>query len=472
MHCVVPGARVAGLALAGLLAMTVQAADILPLKATEKTLPNGLKVLVVPTGFPNIISVQIPVQTGSRNEVEAGKTGFAHFFEHMMFRGTPSFPPQRYQAVLTQAGARSNAYTSDDYTNYHTTFAKEDLETVLRVEADRFANLSYGEEAFKTEARAVLGEYNKNSADPFRKLVEVQRDHAFAAHTYKHTTMGFLRDIEDMPNQFEYSRTFFERWYRPEHTTLIVAGDVSAEQAIPLIEKYWGGWQGRPYQVAIPPEPAPSAAVYAHVPWSAATLPWVTVAFHGPAFSDTGKDFAAVDALLDLSFGSTSDLYKRLVEKEQKVDQLFAYCPPSADPYLLTVAARVKKIDDALYVRVEILKAFAAARSEPVSAGRLADAKANGRYGLVRSLDNTEAIASTLARFVRFNRSFDTLNNLYRVYESLTPSDLQAAARTYVTDERLVVTTLSSDPMPEGMDHSPSLASLSGPSPASDFKLV
>ncbi|HYN43391.1 MAG TPA: insulinase family protein, partial [Thermoanaerobaculia bacterium] len=120
--------------------------DLLPFKATETTLPNGLKVIIVPTGFPNLVSLQIPVQTGSRNEVEPGKSGFAHFFEHMMFRGTKAYPPEAYQAILTKAGARQNAYTTDDYTNYHATFAKEDLETILKVEADRFKNLSYPEE--------------------------------------------------------------------------------------------------------------------------------------------------------------------------------------------------------------------------------------------------------------------------------------------------------------------------------------
>src|SRR5262245_65785325 len=101
--------------------------DVLPFKATEKTLANGLRVIVVPTGFPNIVSLQIPVQTGSRNEVEPGKSGFAHFFEHMMFRGTKLYPPEKYQQILTQVGARQNAYTTNDYTNYHTTFSKEDL---------------------------------------------------------------------------------------------------------------------------------------------------------------------------------------------------------------------------------------------------------------------------------------------------------------------------------------------------------
>jgi zinc protease len=440
--------------------------DVLPFKATERTLPNGLKVIVVPTGFPNIVSLQIPVQTGSRNEVEAGKSGFAHFFEHMMFRGTAAYPPQRYRQVLTKAGARQNAYTTDDFTNYHTTFAKEDLATILEVEADRFQNLSYSEEAFKTESQAVLGEYNKNSAQPLTKLLEVQRDHAFTTHTYKHTTMGFLKDIEAMPHQFAYSKEFFARWYRPEYTTLIVAGDVTPEEVLPLVEKHWGGWTPGAYKAVIPPEPEPQGPVFASVPWPSPTLPWVTVAFHGPAFSETGKDMAALDVLLDLTFGPTSDLYKRLVEQEQKVDQLTPFVPNSADPSLVTVAARVKKPGDTVDVRDQILKALADVRTTPVAAQRLSDAKANGRYGFVRRLDNTEAIASTLARYVRFRRAYETLNKSYATYDALTPADLAAAAQRYFTDRRLVVTTLAHDPLPEAMAQLPKLSSFAAPAAA------
>src|SRR5262245_42630229 len=193
--------------------------DVLPFKATETTLANGLKIIVIPTGFPNLVSIQIPVQTGSRNEVEAGKSGFAHFFEHLMFRGTPKTPPERYRQIMSKAGARDNAGTGNDSTRYYSTFAKEDLETILDVYADMFQNLSYSEADFKTEARAVLGEYNKNSAEPLEKLFEVQRDNFYQAHTYKHTTMGFIKDIENMPNEYAYSKLFFERWYRPQFTT-------------------------------------------------------------------------------------------------------------------------------------------------------------------------------------------------------------------------------------------------------------
>jgi len=440
--------------------------SLLPFTATEHTLSNGLKVIVVPTGFKNIVSLQIPVQTGSRNEVEPGKSGFAHFFEHMMFRGTKALPAPAYQAIVTRAGASQNAFTQNDFTNYHLTFAREDLPRMLEIEADRFQNLSYTEEDFKTESRAVLGEYNKNSANPVQKLIEAQREKAFTAHTYRHTTMGFLHDIEDMPNQFAYSKEFFERWYRPEYTTLIVAGDVDPAEVLPLVEKYWGSWKRGSYNVSIPHEPEPAGPVVTHVDWAEETLPWLSVAFHRPPFSATSKEFAALDVLMDLTFGETSPLYKRLVQDEQKVDQLGVYNPPTADPYLATIYARVKDAGDAPYVRDAILRAIAEARSMPPIASRLADAKANAKYSLLRTLDNTESIARLLAEFVRFDRRYDTLNDYYRVYDSLMPADLQSTAQTYLTDAGLVQATLSKAPLPAAVQQVPKLATLEPPTAA------
>ena len=437
--------------------------DILPFKATERTLPNGLKVIIVPTGFPNIVSLQVPVQTGSRNEVEPGKSGFAHFFEHIMSRGTKTMTQEQANTLITKAGARENAYTTDDYTNYYITFAKEDLESMLRLEADRFQNLSYSEDAFKTESRAVLGEYNKNSANPGSKLYEVMRDSAFTTHTYKHTTMGFIKDIENMPTQFEYSKTFFDRWYRPERATIIVAGDVTPAEVMPLIEKYWGGWKHGTFSVDIPKEPAPTGPKYAHVAWSSPTLPYISVAFRNPAFSETNNDNAAMDMVSTLWFGPTSELFKKLVQREQKVDGIGASNTSNADPELFTISARVKKAEDMAYVRDEILKTVAKARTTQVSANDLAEAKSNERYSFVRSLDNTDRIASTLAQYVRYNRSYNTINRAYALYDALTPADLQRAARTYFVDNGLIVGTLSSVDLPAAVATQPAIASFEVP---------
>ena len=133
------------------------AAKIFDMPYLMRDLDNGLRVIVVPTDYPDIVTIQIPVQTGSRNEIEPGKTGFAHFFEHMMFRGTEQYPAEAYAEILKKAGADQNAYTTDDYTNYYVTFTKDDLEKVIEVEADRFQRLKYTEEQFRTEALAVKG---------------------------------------------------------------------------------------------------------------------------------------------------------------------------------------------------------------------------------------------------------------------------------------------------------------------------
>ncbi len=347
-------------------------ADVLPFTATERTLANGLKVIVIPTGFPNLVSIQIPVQTGSRNEVEPGKSGFAHFFEHLMFRGTPKTPPAEFRAIMGRAGARDNAGTGDDSTHYYATFARQHTEQILALYADAFQHLAYSEADFKTEARAILGEYNKNSASPVEKLIEVQRERYYQAHTYKHTTMGFIADIENMPNEYDYSKVFFRRWYRPEYTTVIVAGDVTPEQVLPMVEKYWGGWSPAPAAATpIPREPAPHGPLYAHVPWAAQTLPYVTVAFPSPAFGETSKESAAMDVLAAVFFGPTSDLYKKLVVAEQKVDSLDVDAPSSVDPALFTILARVKDPADAVYVRNQMLATAAAARAAAIPAARL-----------------------------------------------------------------------------------------------------
>jgi zinc protease len=435
--------------------------DVLPFKATERTLSNGLKVVVVPTGFPNLVSIQIPVQTGSRNEVEPGKSGFAHFFEHLMFRGTPDTPPQKYREIMSKAGARDNASTGDDSTHYYATFAKEHTERILALYADAFQHLAYSEADFKTEARAILGEYNKNSADPVRKLFEVQREHFFQAHTYKHTTMGFIADVENMPNEYEYSKVFFERWYRPQFTTIIVAGDVTPEEVLPLVEKYWGGWKpGSGAPTAMPTEPAPKGPLYVHVPWTSDTLPYVTVAFPAPAFVESSKDSAAMHILAALFFGSTSEIYKKLVVGEQKVDSIEVDVPDNVDPSLFTVVARVKKPADAVYVRDQILATVAAARNSAVPPQRLAEAKSFDRYAFARTLDSTERIAQVITGFASYRRSYDTANAFYRTLNSLSPEDVQEAARKYFTEAGMIVTTLAKEPLPPGIEKVPALNSV------------
>src|ERR1700730_4941365 len=351
-----------------------------PFSYTQQDLPNGLRLITIPTDSPNLVSIYIVVQTGSRNEVEPGKSGFAHLFEHMMFRGTAKYPPEKYNQILQRAGAASNAFTSDDLTAFYTTFSKEDLAQILAMEADRFQTLKYTPENFKTETGAVLGEYNKNSSDPEEKLDEVLHDTAFDRHTYKHTTMGFLKDVQDMPNQYDYSLKFFDRYSRPEYSTIVIAGDVDAKQARALVDQYWGNWKRGSYHPDIPAEPVQQGPREKHIDWPSPTLPLLEIAFHGPAYSDTDKDWAALDALATLAFSRNSDLYEKLVVREQKVDRLRGDMPRSVDPNLFAIEARVKNPDDLPYVRAQILDTIKRFQDELVPAEKLSAVQNRERY--------------------------------------------------------------------------------------------
>jgi len=425
----------------------------------ETTLENGLKVIVVPTSYPDVVTIQIPVQTGSRNEVEAGKSGFAHFFEHMMFRGTEQYPPDVYREILKNAGGDQNAYTSDDLTNYHITFTKDDLETVIELEADRFRNLKYSEEEFRTEALAVKGEYLKNSANPASKIFERIRDLSYDDHPYEHTTMGFFEDIENMPEQFEYSHQFFDRWYTPDKTTVIISGDVNADETVALVKRYWGDWQtGEDAAIAIPPEGAPQGPQYEHITWDSPTQPWVVMAFRGPAFDAAAKDMPAMDLIGELYFSDTSDIYKELVIEKQLADSLSTWFPNRKDPGLLMIFARLNQPDAAREVADRILETLARARTEIVDAGKLADTKSNLKYAFAAQLDNSEAIGSTLAGFAHFNRKpVEMINTLYATYDALTATDLRDYANRYFVDQSRAVVTLASTGSLAGMDKLPSL---------------
>lgn len=424
-----------------------------PFPIHQKTLANGLRVVVVPTGVKGLVSLQIPVGTGSRNEVEPGKSGFAHFFEHMMFRGTPTVSKTQWNHTLQATGAAQNAFTSDDLTCYHTTCGREDLETWLRLEADRFQHLRYPEDEFKDESRAVLGEYNKNSSEPMRKLMEVQREAAYSTHTYKHTTMGFIRDIEDMPNQFQYSLEFFRRWYRPDNVTVILAGDVDPATAFPLVEKYFASWKRVPVTAPkVPAEPVHTAPVSAHVAWETPTLPWVTVAFHTRTkFSTTDNGAAALDMASELLFGRQSELYQRLVVKEQKVDQLFARGGDAKDPSLFTIAARTRKAGDMAYVRDAILDACARAVALPFSAARLEETRTGSRLAFARSLDSASGVAGLVRSYAFYDRDPQAVNKVQALEEGLTVADLARVARETFQDGGRVITTLCQGPLPEAM---------------------
>lgn len=424
--------------------LILRAAQIFPYEYKVVELENGFKVVSIPLPNPNIISYYTIVRSGSRNEVEPGKSGFAHFFEHMMFKGTENMSPEEYDNFLSQIGAGTNAYTTDDYTCYYVVFAgRENLESVVKAEADRFINLYYDEEMLKTEATVIEGEYYASVSSPSRRLYELLRDTAFEAHSYKHTTLGYLEDILDMPNQYEYSQLYKNRFYAPDNSILMVAGDFDHDQLMSLVKRYYGEWEKSGYDLVTPDEPAQTHPKRAHYDWPTTTMPLLAIGFHGPAFSDESVDKAALDLMAEIAFSRSSDLYQRLVIEEQKCQSLGASFADRRDPYLLVFNAVVKNEKDLAYVEEEMLKELEKIKTEPVSEEKLADIKSNLKYSFAQSLGTTDGVAGSLAFYINLTTDPDTVNKMFALFEKVTPQDIMSMAQKYFVESNSTVVTLT-----------------------------
>ncbi|MCL5991879.1 MAG: insulinase family protein [Bacteroidetes bacterium] len=414
-----------------------------PYKYSVKTLDNGLKVIMIPMQSNGIVAYYSVVRTGSRDEWEPGHTGFAHFFEHMMFRGTKPVSGRVYDSLITSMGADANAYTTDDYTCYHLSFAKEDLEQVMNLESDRFQNLFYEEREFQTESGAVYGEYRKSKTSPYFLLEEKLCETAFDKHTYKHTTMGFEKDIAAMPTMYAYSRSFFERYYRPENVVLMIVGDFDPGKTFDLVKKYYSNWKKGYVTPQIQPEPEQKGERVADVKYPGKTLPIITISYKGAAYNP--NDVTAVSAILfgDLAFGRNSDLNKKLYIKEQKVQFIQPGIQMNRDPTLWSIYSMVKNEKDIDYIKNEIYNTIAKFQSTLVDAKALDNQKKNMKYSFLMSLDSPDKVAGSLARIVALTGGIDAVNTYFSTVDKITPKDIQDAAKTYFVPEKRTVLTLT-----------------------------
>ena len=422
--------------------------DVFPFPVTQFSLDNGLQVVVVDYDSPGIVAYYTVVRTGSRNEVEPGFSGYAHFFEHMMFRGTEKYSTDDYNAIIKQMGADSNAFTTDDWTAYHIVASADSLETIIDIESDRFLNLQYSEDDFRTEAGAILGEYNLNFSNPVSLLRETLHGRAFMFHPYKHTTIGLLADIQDMPNHYDYSLQFYDRYYRPNNSIIVVVGDVDPDRLRALVEQYYGHWEPGDFEPMIPVEPPQTRERTAEVTWPNPTLPFIMFGYHAPAFSDQTIDMPALDVLSQLLFSETSPLFQTLVLEEQVVDVVTGGAVDHRDGPLFTIIARVTKPDRLEYVRDAIIDEIDRMKVELIDDATLTDTKSHMRYGFVMGLDNPGNVAETLAHYLQLTRDPETVNRVYRLYEAVTPEDIQHVATTYFPETNRTVVTLTPE-MPD-----------------------
>ncbi len=425
-------------------ARAAQDAKIFPFGYEKVVLDNGFTAYLVEGGAPGQIAYVSMVRTGSRDEVEPGRSGYAHFFEHMMFRGTEKYP--QYDAVTASMGAARNAFTSDDMTVFYLVLANEYLEKVMDLESDRFRNLAYSEADFRTEAGSILGEQQQGKLSPFRFLEEAIRAKAYDVHTYRHTTIGFEEDVRNMPEGYDYSRSFYHRFYRPENVVLVIAGDFDPGRAKQLIEQYYGGWQAGYEAPKIQPEPEQTAARDTVVRYPGRTLPILSVNYKAPAWSPTNRDAVALEVLGRAAFGPNSDLYRELVLQKRQVQYLSAGFGLARDPALVSLTTMVNDPAAVDAIEQRVLQEVERFRTELVDRKVLADTKSNMKYSFLMGLENAQDIAFSLVPFVINTGGLEAVETYYQTLEGVTAEDLRQAAEAYlVPSGRTTVTMIQAE---------------------------
>ena len=416
-------------------------AKAFPFPVEIHSLPNGLRVVFISYDSPGLVAYYTLMRVGSRNEVEKGKSGFAHFFEHMMYRGTKQHSSQDYNDTVTRLGLNTNAFTSEDMTVYHLYGPAKALPTIIEYEADRFQNLDYDEPAFRTEAGAILGEYIKSASNPEQKMEETMMETAFTRHTYAHTVIGYLKDIQDMPAGYQYSREFFRRYYTPDNATVFIAGDFDKAATLSQIEKAYGTWKGKLDAARVPVEPRQRQSRRGQIDWDKPTLPRIWIAWHTPAASDLKR--AAVQNLLNAYlFGPTSPLYQSLVLGRQLVDTMFPTYGDHRDPNLFGVLMRVKDAKNLRTVETAVLREIKNLAGGRVDAKRLDAVRSNLRYSNIMGLDKADAAAVTLAVNTALTGDVDYLNKEFAVLATVQPGDLQDFAKRNFMDLNRTTVTL------------------------------
>ena len=407
------------------------------------TLPNGLHVALVAYDSPGLVAYYTLMRVGSRNEVEKGRSGYAHFFEHMMFRGTKTHSSKDYNDTVTRLGLDSNASTDNDLTLYHLYGPAKALPTIIEYEADRFQHLEYDEAAFRTEAGAILGEYTKSASNPDQKLYEVMSETAFKSHPYAHTVIGYIQDVKNMPAGFDYSREFFRRYYTPDNATIIVIGDFDKANALDLITKAYGGWSGKVDEAKIPLEPRQTASRRGTVTWDKPTLPRIWLAWHSPAASDL-KSTAVQNLLNAYLFGPTSPLYQSLVLSKQIVEGMDATYQDHRDPGLFGVLIRVKDKKNLAAVEHAVLKDVSALAAGKVDAARMTAVRSNLVYSNIMGLDKGDVLALVLAYSGNLTGDLDFYNKEFEAVAAVSPGDLSEFAKKYLLDNNRTTVTLVS----------------------------
>ena len=408
------------------------------------TLPNGLSVVLLEDHSTPIVHAEVWYHVGSKNE-KPGKTGFAHLFEHMMFKGSKNVEPEGHPSWISSVGGQSNAFTNEDVTVFWQTFPAQYLPLVLWLEADRLATLRIDEAVFKTERDVVKEERRMRVENqPYGRLNEIVYDQAFTVHPYKHPTIGSMKDLEAA--SIADVREFFRTYYVPNNATLVIVGDFDSKEALGLVTQYFGRIpkSEKPVPRDIPMEPPSTKErrVTIEEEWP---LPAVVVAHH-ITFDGNPDSYPLHIASKVLSDGQSGRIYRKLVYDKQLALAAFGGGNIIEHPNLFFAVAIVqpgKTPEQATNALIEELDRL---RKEPITPAELQRAKNQFARDYIFGRESNRDKAQTLGHAAVLHNDIKTADGEFDIFMNMTAADVQRVAQKYFTPENRLVLTI----MPKG----------------------
>ena len=404
------------------------------------TLPNGLTVVLLEDHSTPIAHVQIWYHVGSKDE-RAGRTGFAHLFEHMMFKGSKNVEPEAHTSYIASVGGQSNAYTLEDVTVYWETAPAQYLPLMLWLEADRMATLRVDEDAFQRERLVVKEERRmKVENQPYGRLSELIYDQAFTVHPYKHPIIGSMEDLEAA--SIDDVRAFFRTYYVPTNATLTIVGDFEPDQALRMVEQYFGRiprpQNAVPRDIAVEPPMTKEKRVTLEQPWP---LPAVVVAHH-ITYDGNPDSYPLHMASKILSDGQSSRIYRKLVYETGLALTAFGGGNIIEHPNLFFAVGIVQPGHTPEEVEKALIAELDRMVSEPVSAHELERAKNQFARDYILGRETIQEKASQLAHAVVIHNDIRTADGEFDIFQRITAEDIQRVAKKYFTPTNRLVLTI------------------------------
>lgn len=419
-----------------------------PFTYTMLALPNGLQAVLLEDHTTPIVHLAVWYHVGSRDE-KAGRTGFAHLFEHLMFKGSKNVGPDQHPSLITSIGGQSNAFTDEDTTVFWETVPAQYLPLVLWLEADRMASLDVSDEKFKTEREVVKEERRMRFENvPYGELQEIIDDRAFTTSPYKHQTIGTMEDLDAA--SIDDVRAFHDTYYVPNNATIALVGDFETAQARDLITRYLGPVpRGKAVPRDIPVEP-PHKAEERYTVTKNWPLPAVVVSYH---ITYDGHPDSYPLHVLDkiLTDGDSSRIYRDLVYEKQMAVAAFGEAKLIEDPNLFYAVAIVQPGHKPEDVLKELEATIDRIKTDGVTPEELDRAKRQFARDYVFGRDTDQDKALQLAHAIVIHNDIKTADDEFDLFQKVTAADVQRVARTYFTPEsRMLLTVLPAGPAAGG----------------------